>query len=66
MPKETKAAVSKITLSRQEAADALGIDIQTIDRAIADGSLRASKIGRRVAIRLADIEAMLDAQAVQS
>ncbi len=49
----------KITVSRAEAADALSVDIQTVDNMIADGRLRASKLGRRVVIRIVDIEKML-------
>ena len=51
----------KITVSRAEAADALSVDIQTIDNMVADGRLRASKLGRRVVIRIVDIEKMLTA-----
>jgi excisionase family DNA binding protein len=51
----------KITISRAEAANALSVDIQTIDNMIADGRLRASKLGRRVVIRIVDIEKMLTA-----
>jgi excisionase family DNA binding protein len=51
----------KITVSRAEAADTLSVDIQTIDNMIADGRLRASKLGRRVVIRIVDIEKMLTA-----
>jgi len=51
----------KITVSRAEAADTLSVDIQTIDNMIADGRLRASKLGRRVVIRIVDIEKMLSA-----
>jgi excisionase family DNA binding protein len=51
----------KITVSRAEAANALSVDIQTIDNLIADGRLRASKLGRRVVIRIVDIEKMLTA-----
>jgi excisionase family DNA binding protein len=58
--------MSKITISRTDAADALSVDIQTIDRLIAAKKLRASKLGRRVVVRIADIEKMLDATAVQS
>ena len=54
-------AMSKITVSRAEAADALSVDIHTIDNMIADGRLRASKLGRRVVIRILDIEKMLTA-----
>jgi excisionase family DNA binding protein len=58
--------MSKITLSRDEAAEALSVDVQTIDRMIAAKKLKASKVGRRVLIRVAALEAMLDAHAVQS
>jgi excisionase family DNA binding protein len=53
--------MSKITISRGDAADALSVDVQTIDRMIAAKKLRASKLGRRVVVRVADIETMLDA-----
>jgi len=53
--------MSKTAISRSEAADALSVDIQTIDRLITAKKLRASKLGRRVVIRTADIEKLLDA-----
>ncbi len=53
--------VNKLTVSRDVAAEMLSIDIQTIDRQIATKKLRASKVGRRVLVRVADIEKMLDA-----
>jgi len=48
----------------REAAAMLGFDIQTIDGLISAKKLRASKPNRRVVIRVADLEAMLDASAV--
>jgi excisionase family DNA binding protein len=57
--------VSPITLSRLEAADALGVDVQTIDRLITSKKLRASRIGRRVLVRVVDIEEMLTATEVR-
>jgi excisionase family DNA binding protein len=57
--------MSKITVSRDEAAEALSVDVQTIDRLIAAKKLKASKVGRRVLIRVAALEAMLDNTAVQ-
>lgn len=54
----------KIAISRKIAADALSVDIQTIDRMIKAKTLRASKLGRRVVIRTSDIERMLDATEV--
>ena len=53
-----------LTISRNEAAALLGVDVQTIDRQIADKKLRASRIGRRVVVRLAHLEKMLDANEV--
>ncbi|WMT75064.1 helix-turn-helix domain-containing protein [Bradyrhizobium sp. Ash2021] len=53
--------VPKTTFGRAEAAASLGVDIQTIDSLISAKTLRASKLGRRVLIRVADIEAMLTA-----
>jgi excisionase family DNA binding protein len=57
--------MSKITVSRDEAAEALSVDVQTIDRLIAAKKLKASKVGRRVLIRVAALEAMLDDTTVQ-
>jgi excisionase family DNA binding protein len=57
--------MSKITIARAEAPDALSVDIQTIDNMISDGRLRASKLGRRVVIRLVDIEKTLTACEVE-
>jgi excisionase family DNA binding protein len=67
MPKNPSAKshpVMSLTLSRKAAAEALGVDIQTIDGYISSGKLRASKLGTRVLIRVRDVEAMLDASAV--
>jgi excisionase family DNA binding protein len=61
MPANPDITFLKLAISRQQAADALGVDIQTVDRMIAAHKLRASKLGRRVVIRVADIERMLDA-----
>jgi len=57
-------ALKPLTVSRNEAAALLGVDVQTIDRQIADKKLRASKIGRHVVVRLAHLEKMLDASEV--
>lgn len=57
---ETKAKLTPLTVSRKTAADLLGVDVQTIDRAIANKRLRASKIGRRVIVRYDAIIKMLD------
>jgi excisionase family DNA binding protein len=44
----------------------LSVSPQTIARMIKAGKLRASKLDRRVLIRVADIEKMLDANAVEA
>ena len=62
---ECFAVPNPITVSRAHGADMLGVDVQTIDRLITAKKLRASKLRRRVVIRVADLERMLDAQAVQ-
>jgi hypothetical protein len=51
-------------VSRAEAAAMLGLELQLIDGLISAKKLRASKPFRRVLIRVADIERMLDASAV--
>jgi excisionase family DNA binding protein len=63
--------VPRITYRRDEAAQALGVSVQTVDSWIAAGVLRASKPpgvagtpGRYLLIRATDIAAMLDASAV--
>jgi excisionase family DNA binding protein len=53
-----------ITVSREKAADELDVDVQTIDRLIRAKKLRASKLRRRVVIRVADIERMLSDNAI--
>lgn len=57
--------VARLTYSRAETAEALGIDIQTVDAWIAAETLRASKPGEgrhsRVLIRASSLLAMLDA-----
>lgn len=71
MPKAKKPPVKKslpdvppITRSRAEAAASLGCDVQFVDGLISSGKLAASKIGRRVFIRVESIAAMLDASAM--
>jgi excisionase family DNA binding protein len=54
----------KLTVSRADAAAMLSVDVQTIDRLITAKKLRASKPNRRVLVRVADIEKMLDATEV--
>lgn len=57
----------RLTVSIATAAEMLDISSQTVARYIKCKKLRAAKIDRRVMIRVADIEKMLDANpAVQS
>ena len=54
-----------LVFTRQEAAGLLKVDVQTVDRLIAAKELKASRVRRRVVVRAASLEAMLDANAVQ-
>jgi excisionase family DNA binding protein len=49
----------RLTVSIAEAAEMLGVHPDTIVRWIKIGKLRATKVDRRVLIKLADIEQML-------
>jgi excisionase family DNA binding protein len=44
------AALHKLQYSREEAAELLGISLRTLDRLIAEKTLPARRIGRRVLI----------------
>jgi hypothetical protein len=56
-----------LAISREAAAKALSVDIQTIDGLIASKQLKASKLGRRVLVRVASLITLLDENpAVQS
>ena len=54
-----------LAVSREQAAAMIGVDIQTIDRLITGKKLKASRVRRRVVVRVASIEAMLDANPAQ-
>jgi excisionase family DNA binding protein len=51
----------RLTVSINTAAEMLEVSSQTVARMIKSKKLRATKVGRRVLIRFADIEKMLDA-----
>jgi excisionase family DNA binding protein len=53
-------------VSVSEAAEHLGVGPLTIRRLIKNGKLRAAHVGRRVTIRLSDLEAFLVSNEVQS
>jgi len=52
---------ARLAVTREEAADALTVDVQTVDRLISGKKLKASKIGRRVVIKVPSLITMLDA-----
>lgn len=58
--------VKSLTVSRHVAAALLGVNIQTIDAMISAKKLRASKVARRVFVRVSALETMLDANEVRS
>ena len=49
----------KIVLSRREAAEALGVSIDTVAALIASGELRAVRIGKAVRVPREEIEALI-------
>jgi hypothetical protein len=56
--------IPPLTVSRQVAARSLGVGLTALDGIIAAKLLRVSKIGRRVLIRVSDLERLLDKTAV--
>ena len=52
--------VGKLALTYREAAATLGIGQRTIWQLVADGKLKAIRIGRSVRIPVAEIEAFLE------
>ena len=54
--------ITPIGMNRQQAGDYLGLSVQTIDRLRKAGHLPARKIGRRVLIRTADLDALIAAE----
>jgi excisionase family DNA binding protein len=54
-----QAKAKQIAVAPRTAAQILGVSLSTITRLIRDGELRASKIQRRVLVRLDDIDRML-------
>jgi excisionase family DNA binding protein len=53
-------------ISIAEAAEAIGVVPLTIQRLIKRGALRASRVGRRVVIKLADLDKFLADNEVQT
>ena len=51
-------------LSRRQVADRTGLNLELIDRAIHAGDLTASKVGRRVLIGVAAVDAWIAGQQI--
>lgn len=67
MPRRTPVptpTLTRLTYSIEEAATAMGLSPRTVYRLVWSGELRAVRSGRRVLVRLADIEDYLGALAV--
>ncbi len=52
-----RAEVPAICLGRREAAKAIGVSDETLDALIASGKLRSIRVGRRVLVRVRELEA---------
>ena len=52
--------MERIAVPPIEAAQALGISKSTLERRIADGSIRAVKLGRRVVVPVAELHRLID------
>jgi excisionase family DNA binding protein len=51
---------TRILLTRREAADALGISIDTLGRLLDRGELRAVRVGRSVLVPTSDVQSFVD------
>lgn len=54
--------ITPIARNRKQAAEYLGISVQTIDHLREAGHLPSRRIGRRVLIRTADLDALIAAE----
>jgi predicted site-specific integrase-resolvase len=63
---KSSAGVPKLALTREEAADALGISVVTIDRLTERGLLKPSRATRRPLFAVSEIERFLEATQRQS
>lgn len=52
--------VAPVFLRRRQAAEAYGVSVWTIDELIASGEIRAKRMGRRVLVNAASLEAWSD------
>jgi excisionase family DNA binding protein len=54
------ADLKPLGVSRQDAANMLGISVDTLDRRIADRTIRPARIGTRVVIPITEIERLIE------
>ncbi len=50
----------RLALSLAEVAEALGVSLSTLKREVARGELRVTRIGRRVVVRVGELDAYLN------
>jgi len=53
-------------LSPRQVAERLGVSVKTVSRRIADGELRAARIGRLIRIAAADVQRYVERHEIQS
>jgi len=53
-------------LSPRQVAERLGVSVKTVSRRIADGELRAARIGRLIRIAAADVQRYVERNEIQS
>ncbi|MBK8686883.1 MAG: helix-turn-helix domain-containing protein [Betaproteobacteria bacterium] len=53
-------------LSPRQVADLLGVSVKTVSRRIADGEIRASRIGRLLRIEAAEVPRYVDRNAIRA
>jgi excisionase family DNA binding protein len=58
----TEAATDSGIITKQQAADALGISVRKLEYLIKDGALPVTRLGRRVLINRRDVLALVPAQ----
>ena len=58
--------VEPVLVTREVAADLLGLSSRTVDTLIADGRLPVVRVGRSVRLRVSDLRAWADAQVEQA
>lgn len=56
----TGVARERLALSIAEVAEALGVSLSTLKREVARGELRVTRIGRRVVVRVGELDAYLN------